>query len=109
MARKSIVKLVSLGVLVILAVVMSTMALAQIAQTNDDRVTHLADIADYDGYLVKDVEGYVGVFYLGHGYPAFITRIATARLRGVDREDVIIGIEVSSRMELMQLLEDLGS
>jgi len=106
---KRTVKLVSLGVLVVVAIVMATTALAQISATDDDLVEHLADISDYAGYLVTDLEGYLAVYYRGRGYPVYISNIPLARLRGVDRQEVERGIIIETRMELIKLLEDLGS
>jgi len=85
------------------------MALGRIAATDDYLVEHLADIAEHPGYLVRDTEGYIGIYYKGHGYPVFITNIPLASLRGRDRTEVEEGIIVWTRRELMELLEDFGS
>ena len=109
---KKKIQIIRLLVLVLLlagAIVLSSMALAQIRQTEEDRVTHLADILDYDGYLVKEVEGYIAVFYRGRGYPAFITNTPVSRLGQVDRDELRRGIAVDTRTELIMLLEDFGS
>jgi len=106
---KRTTKLVSLGVLVVIAITLGTMALAQITAADDYLVTHIADIADHPGYLVTDLEGYITVFYQGRGYPVYITNTPLATLREVDRDDVKRGILVETRMELIKLLEDLGS
>ena len=106
---KRTVKLVSLGVLIVVAIVMATTALAQISATDDYLVTHLADIADHPGYLLTDLEGYLAIYYKGIGYPVYISNIPLATLRGVDRSDVERGIVVETRMELIKLLEDFGS
>jgi len=109
MKRKRVLKVVTLCTLVTVAIVMASAALAQIYALDDDLVYHLADIEDYSGYLVTDREGYIAVFYKGHGQPAYITHTPLSTLRGVDREDVKNGIIVATRTELMELLEDLGS
>lgn len=106
---KRTAKLVTLGVLVTVAITMATISLAQITATEEYRVTHIADIADHPGYLITDLEGYVAVFYKGRGYPAYITHTPISTLRGIDREDVKRGILVETRLELVKLLEDLGS
>jgi len=106
---KRTAKLVSLGVLVVIAITVATIALAQITAADDYLVTHIADIADHPGYLVTDSQGYVAVFYHGRGYPVYITRTPVSTLRGVDRDDVARGITVETRTELIELLEDLGS
>jgi len=102
-------KIISLGVLVVVAITLATIALAQITATEEHLVTHIADISDHPGYLVTDLEGYVAVFYKGRGYPVYITHTPIATLRGIDREDIERGILVETRMELVELLEDLGS
>ena len=102
-------KLVSLGVILSVALVMGSIALGQISATDDYLVEHLADIADHPGYWVRDIEGYIGVYYKGRGYPVFISDIPTSTLRGQDREDVQRGISIATRRELIELLEDFGS
>jgi len=106
---KRTVKLVSLGVIFAVAVVMASTALAQISATDDYLVEHIADIADHPGYLVKERDGFLTVFYKGRGYPVFISNIPLASLRGVDRQEVERGILVETRTELIKLLEDFGS
>ena len=91
------------------AIGMASAAIGQIYETRADLVTHMSDIEEYSGYMLKEVEGYIGVFYYGRGYPAFITNIPLASLRGVDKEDVMQGIFISTRQELIALLEDFGS
>ncbi|MCL2367700.1 MAG: hypothetical protein FWC72_01780 [Oscillospiraceae bacterium] len=107
--KNKTIKLVSLGLIVAVAIVMGSMALGQIYATNDYLVEHMADILDHPGYLVRGVEGFVGVYYKGRGYPAFISNIPLASLRHADRADVEKGITVQTRRELIELLEDLGS
>jgi len=103
-------KLFSLGVIFTVALVMGSIAIAQIYETQDYTVEHMADIADHpSGYFLRDSEGYIGVYYKDRGHPVFITNIPLASLRGQDREDVEQGIAVATRKELIQLLEDLGS
>lgn len=109
MGKKNIVKLFILAFVLVTAISMATAAIGQIYETREDLVTHIADIEEYSGYLVKEVEGYIGVFYHGRGYPAFITNIPLASLRGLDREEVQQGIFVNTRQELVALLEDFGS
>ena len=106
---KRTVKWVSLGVILAVAVVMASIALANIAEADDYLVEHMADIADHPGYLVKEIEGYIGVYYKGIGHPVFISNIPMGSLRSRDREDVEKGIAVETRRELIELLEDLGS
>ena len=109
MKRKNIMKLLVLAVAVVCAITMASVAIGQIYETRSDMVTHIADIEEYNGYVLKDADGYIAVFYKGRGYPAFITNIPLASLRGVDREDVENGIVVETRQELIALLEDFGS
>ncbi|MCL2588149.1 MAG: hypothetical protein FWD84_01940 [Oscillospiraceae bacterium] len=110
MMKHKTIKLVCLGVLVAVAIVMGSIALAQISATDDVLVTHIADIADHpEGYWLRDSEGYLAVYYKGWGHPVFISHVPLASLRGQDRTDVEKGISVATRQELLELLEDFGS
>ena len=102
-------KLVSLGVILAVALVMGSVALGQISAVDDYLVEHMADIADYPGYLLRDRDGYLAVYYRGRGYPVFLTEIPTTTLSGQDREDARHGISIATRQELIELLEDFGS
>ena len=102
-------KLISLGVILVVAIVMGSVALGQISATDDYLVEHLADIADHPGYLLRDRDGYLAVYYKGRGYPVFLSGIPTATLWGQDREDAKRGISIATRRELIELLEDFGS
>jgi len=109
MKRKTL-KLVSLGIIFAVALVMGSIALAQIAETDDYIVSYLADIADHPGgYWVRDVEGYIGVYYKGRGHHIYRSNIPLASLRGQDRTDVEKGISVATRDDLIELLQDFGS
>ena len=106
---KRTIKLVCLVIFVCTAFVMAAMAYGQISATDDYIVEHLADIRDYaGGYVVKENNGYISIYYRGAGYPTFITDIPLATLNMRDRADVEAGIVVYTRQELMQLIEDLG-
>ena len=102
-------KLLSLGVILAVALVMGSTALGQIAATDHYLVEYMAEIADHPGYLVRDRDGYLAVYYKGSGYPVFLSDIPTSTLRGQDREDVKRGISIATRRELVELLEDFGS
>ncbi|MCL2564112.1 MAG: hypothetical protein FWE08_08805 [Oscillospiraceae bacterium] len=102
-------KLISLAVICVAAIVTGSIALGQIAETDAYMVEYLADIQDHHGYWVRESEGYLAVYYEGWGHPIFITDIPVITLRGQDREDVEKGIPVTTRRELMELLEDFGS
>ena len=104
------VKFLSLGLIIAVALVMGSTALGQIFAVTEYSVRSLAEIEDHpSGYILKDRDGYIGVYYKGRGHPAYITRIPLASLRGVDREDIEAGLTVETRTELIQVLEDLGS
>lgn len=61
-------------------------------------------------YVLREYEGHVGVFAPGSaGKPQDLTEIETSSLRASDRKLLQGGIPVSSRDELLSLLEDLGS
>ncbi|MCL2568675.1 MAG: hypothetical protein FWE12_04465 [Oscillospiraceae bacterium] len=108
--RHRTLKLISLAVIFAVAIVMGSVALAQIYATDDYLVEHMADIADHpEGYWVRSRDGYLTVYYKGRRYPVFNSRIPLASLRGSDRADVERGISIATRQELIELLEDLGS
>ena len=63
-------------------------------------------------YVVADYGGSVAVFDRGDSTlsaPLQVTEIRLAGLRAADRAMIETGVPVSSREELMALLEDLGS
>ena len=104
------IKLISLGVIVAVAIIMGSMAVAQILAVTEYAVGSLAEIEDRpEGYILKSRDGYIGVYYRDHGHPIYITNIPLASLRGVDREDIEAGLTVETRIELIKILEDLGS
>ncbi len=66
--------------------------------------------ADKAKYYVKSRDGYVAVFENKHfREPLKITEIETGQLRKADRAMLEKGIPVADRMQLLRLLEDLGS
>lgn len=61
-------------------------------------------------YYVKSRDGYVAVFENKRfREPLKITEIETGQLRKADRAMLEKGIPVADRMQLLRLLEDLGS
>lgn len=102
-------KLISLAVICAVAIITGSIALGQISVTDAYMVEYLADIADHPGYWLRDTEGYIGVYYDGWGYPIFISNIPISSLRGQDRREIEKGLAVSTRQELIELLEDFGS
>ena len=104
------IKFLALGLVLALALVTGSTALAQIFAVTEYTVGSLAEIEDPpSGYILKERDGYIGVFYRDRSRPAYITNIPLASLRGVDREDIEAGLSVETRKELIQILEDLGS
>lgn len=66
--------------------------------------------AESAAFYLGQEEGYVAVFPAGRGRePLEITGIPLQSLRRVDRAMIQVGLPVRSRLELLQLLEDLGS
>ena len=109
MSRGKTIRLITLGVLLAVALVMGSMALAQISATDDYLVDRLADIADHPGYVIKDLDGYIAVYFRGRGHPVYITSIPVVNLPSVDRESMKKGITVETRQEMIEILEDFGS
>lgn len=61
-------------------------------------------------YILREYEGNICVYYMdNNGIPAIITDIPVEGLRSVDREMIERGIEVSTKEEVLKLLEDFGS
>lgn len=108
MSRK--VKYILLAAATVLTITVAFAAIVQIA-AESGAVSSLSEVQDDNqGYIVKEYEGFVGVYYNnGEDYPAIITEISLDNLRQYDRELIETGFEIGSRNELMQLLEDLGS
>jgi hypothetical protein len=66
--------------------------------------------ADSAAFFLRRDGAYIAVFPSGRGRdPLEITRIELQGLRRADRAMIEAGLPVSSRQELLQLLEDLGS
>lgn len=61
-------------------------------------------------YYLRDFDGYVGVFASDRGgEPVEVTDIELSCLREADRAMIQNGLPVCDRMQLLTLLEDLGS
>lgn len=61
-------------------------------------------------YYLRDCDGYVAVYADSRGRsPMSVTAIEISGLRHTDKVLVERGIPVSDRVELLELLEDLGS
>ena len=104
------VKLVALGLIVAVALVMGTTALAQIFAVTEYLAQNLAEIEDHpEGYILRERDGFIGVYYKGRPHPAYLTRIPLSSLRAVDRAEIQRGLIVETRTELIQVLEDFGS
>lgn len=66
--------------------------------------------AEEDGYLLREYEGYVAVWYPAEAtYPAMITDISTGDLPLTDRVELRGGIPAADRDEVMRLLEDFAA
>lgn len=69
-----------------------------------------AEAEEADGYLLREYEGYVAVWYPAQAnYPAMITEIRTDSLPLFDRAALRDGIPAADRDEVMRLLEDFAS
>ena len=107
---RRVVKLAILAIVLIFAVKTATAAIGSITQTEHYLVTRLSDIQEAeDGYIVRSTAGFISVYYRGTGYPAFVTGIALETLTDADKEDIVSGIIVDTREQLVKLMEDLGS
>ena len=102
--RKTIIRLI---VTVSLMAVAVTMAAFTLAGFRED-----GSAGQPGSYLVADYGGSVAVFDSGDSDmedPLEVTDIELGSLRASDRAMIRTGVPVSSREELLALLEDLGS
>ncbi len=75
-------------------------------------VTAEAAIGSYaqTRYIISELNGHIVVYEDDRsGLPIMVTDIHTRDLREIDRELLRSGIAVSSRDEVLKLLEDMGS
>ena len=100
-------KLIFLACIVSVALVMGSMAVSKIVAAGETTVENLSEIEEADEYLIKSHGGYVAVYYDSHGYPAWIGDTPLSSLREYDRELLDKGLTVTSKQELLQILEDL--
>jgi len=101
---------ITLLAIVAISLFISLLSAVQYVSAAKEPSNNLSSIeSQSDGYLLKDCNGFVGVYYSGEDYPAVITEISLDSLRQYDRELVISGFRVESREQLMSVLEDLGS
>jgi len=73
---------------------------------------YITDPGEMEGaaYILRDSDGYIGVYLPGKASsPEELTAIPVSELRASDQKLLKEGIPVSSRDELLQLLEDFGS
>ena len=102
----------ALTALGILAVYLGVWAVNDVRrpQNKPDYYMEAAAIPDGTEYILRDFEGRIGIFAPGSmKKPRDLTEIETKQLRESDRKMLQQGIPVSSRDELLGLLEDLGS
>jgi len=102
-------KLIGLALLLAVSGRAAYTTITQILETDDYAVTQLASISEHPGFILRDRDGFVGVYYSGIGYPAYITQIPISNLREDDRKDLRRGIPVASRSEVIALLEGFES
>ena len=62
-----------------------------------------------DGFILKEHDGEIAVFYAGESEPGLLTGIPVSILRSTDRAALSEGIYVSSVDDVAALIEDLGS
>ena len=109
---KKYIKPALLGVLAVVAVILSTNAVKGIAAPQESIPVPeemLAENPDAEYYL-RDCDGLVAVFRGEKAaLPIEVTDIETGTLSAVDRELLRRGIPVASRYELLCLLEDFSS
>lgn len=97
---------------VIVLVSLMAVAVTMVAFTAADFQKEPAGGTPSGTYMVADYGGSVAVFDRGDSTlsaPLQVTEIRLAGLRAADRAMIETGVPVSSREELMALLEDLGS
>lgn len=69
-----------------------------------------APAAEDEGYLLREYEGYVAVWYpAGATSPAMVTDIRTSDLPLADRAELREGVPAADRGAVMRLLEDFAA
>lgn len=107
---KNAFKRLLLGVLMLAAGIMGTVAAADRALGGDAQVPAQRQYASMsECYYLRDWNGYIAVFRGEAEVPEELTDIKTDTLNTVDREKLSNGIRAEGRLELASLLEDLGS
>lgn len=107
---KNAFKRLLLGFLVLAAGIMGTAAVADRAANVDTQPpTERQYASASECYYLRDWQGYIAVFRGEAETPEELTDIKTDTLNTVDREKLSTGIRAEGRLELVSLLEDLGS
>ena len=81
-----------------------------LAALPEDIYFKYSEHGDQAVYCLKSCDGYVAVYDVSHPRtPLNVTVIETACLRDIDRAMLDKGIPVGNDVQLLELLEDLGS
>ena len=100
---KMIIRMVIMVCLMAVAVTMAAFTAAGFRK-------HTEGDAQTGSYVLADYGGSVAIFDSGNSEtPMQVTDIELATLRAADRKLIETGVPVSTREELVALLEDLGS
>lgn len=97
---KTSIKMILCLCLMVIAVTMAAMTLADLSPADTPRAEQ--------GFVLGEYEGRLAIFGQSKE-PISVTEIELDGLRAADREMVRKGIPVTTREELVSLLEDLGS
>jgi hypothetical protein len=110
MKEKIAFKMGACGVLAALAVVMSASALSEIQPKSQSPSDSVQSVADSETYVLKEYEGYVGIYIKGETrLPITVTDIEVRTLPEADQNAIMDGLDVEGKENLMMILEDLGS
>lgn len=104
-------KMLTLGILAVAAVLMTTAAVATQTKNALEKGT-AACFAEPEtsSYVLRDYEGYVAVFVENNpDCPMTVTDIQVSTLRELDKRLLQTGMKISSHERLMMTLEDLSS
>lgn len=84
--------------------------LTAIAESGKNVTDTVSESTPEDGFVISDHDGYIAIFTAGDTEtPITVTDIEVSTLRECDRMLLERGVEISSREELLMLLEDFGS
>ena len=110
MKKRERIRMMLCIVMLICSAAMGTSAAVSANAGRGDGAEASALKTEDGGFLLRDTGGRICVYEYGAPErPVMVTNISTLGMRTADRERLAAGVAVSSREELLSLLEDFGS